>query len=396
MKTIEPGLGKAKKQVAFGAAGISVFLHLGLLLLVGGVVVVEYAVPRSTMTGELSPVMSEDSSPTAEETPEPVGEPEAPDAPSESAAAPSENTPVDLNVSTIDVLSVHTPTSSFQMPAAMGAPGGGSGTPSAAGGAGGGGKGGKPGRISNPFGGAERLDKGSMEGIFYDLKQTVDRKPSGMDRDKYLVLLEDFFKRGWNRRMLEKYYRVRNPLYTSQIYMPLMNANEAPKAFHVENEVQPAQWIILYEGQFQAPESGQYRFAGYADDMLVVRVNDRVVLDGSIITARANNKPVENPVVKVPGQEVAAAHKIGNGSLIYSDWMHFDADQANKIEILVGERPGGQFCAFLFVEDREKSRTYKKDANGRPILPLFRTADVEAPSPSGDEFLKDGPVFGVK
>ncbi len=75
-----------RKKVAYGAAGLSLFIHLGLFLLVGSVVIVEYAVPRSPMTGEVVTVVSSEQN-SSDESPENVGEPEAMAAPSVTASA---------------------------------------------------------------------------------------------------------------------------------------------------------------------------------------------------------------------------------------------------------------------------------------------------------------------
>lgn len=379
---------KSKKKISIGSAGISLFVHLGLFFLVGGVVVVEYAVPRSNMTGELAPVVSEDSEVVPEESPEPAGEPEAAENPSEAETAPAESAPLELSVSPVDVLSISTPVSSFQMPA-MGGGTGGAGTGSAAGSPSSSQGKGQKGKISNPFGGAERVNNASLEGILFDLKQTRSGNSTNMTSAKYEEVLREFFAKKWNRGILNEYYQVKKPLYASQIYMPLMGAELAPKAFGVEKEVKPSQWLILYSGTIQAPKSGRYRFAGYADDVLGVRIDGKNVLDGS----RPSWKPGSPMLRDLPAQDVLA-HVIANGHMSYSDWIYLAENEDHTIEILVGEQPGVRFCAFLFIE--EKNGNYRKGVNGRPILPLFRTADMETVSLKEAECETDGPVFGTK
>ena len=43
----------------------------------------------------------------------------------------------------------------------------------------------------------------------------------------------------------------------------------------------PKQWVALYEGKIAAPETGRYRFWGVADDVLLARVKNRLVIDAS-------------------------------------------------------------------------------------------------------------------
>jgi hypothetical protein len=66
------------------------------------------------------------------------------------------------------------------------------------------------------------------------------------------------------------------------------------------------------------------------------------------------------------------------------------------VEILIGENPGGSFEAFLFIE--QEGRRYKTLPDGRPILPLFRTANEGIDIKMGSEsatpsFDPRGPVF---
>lgn len=84
------------------------------------------------------------------------------------------------------------------------------------------------------------------------------------------------------------------------------------------------------------------------------------------------------------------SHRAGNGYLAYGDWMNLSSGVPNTMEILMGERPGGFFCAFLMVE--AKGEKYRKEASGRPILPIFRLGDAEI---NLEEAVKSGkaPVF---
>jgi hypothetical protein len=226
--------------------------------------------------------------------------------------------------------------------------------------------------MKNPFGDLTRT-AGSLQGSFYDLKQTRNRKPSGMDARKYFDVVREFEKKDWNLNVLKDFYKASQPVFATQLFIPLQIAEGAPKAFNVENEVQPAQWLILYEGNFKAPKSGKYRFVGYADDVLMVRINGKTVLDGSRggMIGEIQGKDLLSNVK----QTLEKTHKAGNGWLAYGEWMDLDKSSPQKIEILLGERPGGQFCAFLMVEAKDAS--YKKEASGRPILPLFQLAETD-------------------
>src|SRR5581483_10573497 len=88
-----------------------------------------------------------------------------------------------------------------------------------------------------------------LAGTFYDLKQTRDRRPTGMDPHKYADELTRFVQNGWSQSVLEKYFKGPQALYAQQIFVPSMPADEGPKAFGLEKDVQPGMWVAYYRGR---------------------------------------------------------------------------------------------------------------------------------------------------
>ena len=128
-----------------------------------------------------------------------------------------------------------------------------------------------------PFG-LKSMQAGTFKGELYDLKQT----PGGKliePRVNFATVMRNFFASNWNRAQLRKYFQAPQPLYTTQFYIPWMQAIEAPKAFGVEQQVAPSNWIALYEAKVSPPTSGRYRFIGAADDLIAVRFNNKLVLE---------------------------------------------------------------------------------------------------------------------
>ncbi|MEZ0294992.1 MAG: hypothetical protein ACAI35_00905 [Candidatus Methylacidiphilales bacterium] len=209
--------------------------------------------------------------------------------------------------------------------------------------------------------GSEEESEFALVGIIYDLKQTQKREPTRMDAGRgYTSVVEEFMEKGWAESVLNKYFRCARPLYTTQIYIPSMGAGEAPKAFGLEKVIKPSQWIAHYKGQVSPPEPGTYRFVGYADDMLAVAVNEKTVLFGSRFDVKMW-KSTEKPGARA-----------GNGFLTYGDWITIKKDEIIDLDVLVGERPGGTFNAFLLYQ--KQGETYSQDSQGFPILPLFQLA----------------------
>jgi hypothetical protein len=243
----------------------------------------------------------------------------------------------------------------------MGPPGGGMGN-------GGGGGGAMP-----LFGFRERGGGGSLTGYLYDLKQNREGKPTGMDVNKYAAELTKFCQGGWNEGMLAQYFKSPKPLFLTQVFIPDMIADEAPKAFDVDkgpHKVEPKMWAAIYKGKVIAPFSGKFRFIGFADDVLEVRFEGRHVLSAGchMLGGPAPDKkyvydflePARQSWYATMGDRVSAPIAVQQG-------------QTYDIEVMIGEEPGGYFCAHLLWE--QEGANYEKDhKSGNPRLPIFQLA----------------------
>jgi hypothetical protein len=131
---------------------------------------------------------------------------------------------------------------------------------------------------ASPFG-QDKPNSGeaALIGIFYDMKQTADRKPVNMDLGTYCKTIEDFVNGGWDESILDKYYQVSTPRYTTQIYVPVIASEMAPLAFGVQNWVKGGFWLVHYKAQVTPPHDGTYRFVGWADCQIEVAVNQKLV-----------------------------------------------------------------------------------------------------------------------
>lgn len=220
----------------------------------------------------------------------------------------------------------------------------------------------------------------TLIGIFYDLKQTQQHEPIPEFAQHYTASLDEFFVSGFDEALLNRFFRAATPLYTTQLATPHMSADVAPKAFGVEDVVKPSYWVVHYKGQIAPPSDGTYRFVGNFDDLLVVAINRKVVLDGSHPTTRFPLLAWKEPVDR--GPKVAA-----NDLAKYGNWINLKAGKPVDIDILIGERPGGLFYGVLLYEKR--GETYPIQGN-QIILPLFQTAE----NPSQDNrFLTDRPLW---
>jgi hypothetical protein len=236
------------------------------------------------------------------------------------------------------------------------------------------------------FFGLRESGGGSFVGTFYDLKQTPTHRSTEMTEQKYTDIVTDFAKNGWNESALQKFYHGPQPLYNTQIFTPYMPADEGPRAFHVSGEVKPRLWLALYKGRVSPPETGTYHFVGAGDDIMIVRFNGQNVLDGSW-----NPHGVANIEAKYDyGFSKIPNHFVKGPAISATVGNYYD------MEVLIGEQPGGEFFADLFIE--KDGATYEKESHGAPILPIFRVADGKMPALSSGQkapppFAPNGPIW---
>ena len=225
----------------------------------------------------------------------------------------------------------------------------------------------------------------ALMGIFYDLKQTQTHVPA--EASKYPQVIDEFLTKNWDESVLNRYYRASRPIYTTQIFIPQINADQGPKAFGVEKLVVPNWYLVHYKGQVEVPETGTYRFVGYGDNVMCVGVNEKTVLV-------ANRADVILPTFKWTST--------GTGERAYPDadaingtWLPLKKDDIIDLDVLIGESSGGLSAFYLMIE--KQGEHYALDEKGHPILPIFQVAPYDTPvSPPQSwepKFAKSGVVW---
>lgn len=220
----------------------------------------------------------------------------------------------------------------------------------------------------NNFFGKDEIAPGeaALMGIFYDLKQGQDHKPIAMDMGAYNKVFTDFIQSGWDEKVLSRFYRTTKPLYTTQIFVPLLSADEGPKAFDVVKTVKPPYWLVHYRAQVCPPKDGTYRFWGYGDAMFAAAVNGKLYLISNTNTSLEDIWKSPEPMT-IPA---------GNGFLRAGEWLTLKANEPIDLELFFGDRMGGVFCDFFMVE--EKGAIFEMDGK-YPILPIFQLAPFDTP-----------------
>ena len=242
--------------------------------------------------------------------------------------------------------------------------------------------------------GSNRSMGDELTGTFYDLKQTKDGKPTGMTNERYIEEVRKFAS-SFKSNRFKDYFKAPQEKYASFFMIPSMSANAAPKAYGVDNVVKPKHWVAFYEGHFAAQEAGHYRFCGFADDILLVEVRGRLVLDASHQAWRKKVTSWESD------DDNNRQWPISGQKMVIGDWFRLEKNTPTRIELLFGECPGGIFSCQLMIEQRGKEyRQVAVDGGTRPVLPVFKTKDIPREMHgkmrfNSNEATLDGPSFGA-
>ncbi len=218
------------------------------------------------------------------------------------------------------------------------------------------------------FGGVQTIGN-DLEGTFYDLKRTRSGNNRPMDTTAYADELTKFVRNGWRPSTLAKFYQSPKKLYSTSIFVPQVPSTLAPFSFG-EPDTIASQWVVHYTGKLVYYEDIKFRFWGCADDVLIVRVDGEIVLNGSW-----NSTSLGARFIAGKWDSNATRNRqwyLGNSKAWGGDWIELKAGVPLDMEVLIGEQPGGNFAAMLLVE--VDGVEYETNPQNQKFLPIFRTA----------------------
>ena len=231
--------------------------------------------------------------------------------------------------------------------------------------------------------------KGGLTGTLYDMKQDRNRKPLDYNGGvpEFFPKLYEIAKERFRPTAFNEFYRAKVTLSFTMLAVPNVPAEEGPKAFQADREIQPRGWFVHYQGKIDPPTEAEWRFAGVFDDALLIYINNRLVFDGSYDSEGAEEE------TRQPFGDTPVA---GGRSAFVGKWVRLK--QGADIDIIVGERPGGRVGGVLLVQ--KKHERYETRPDGQPILPVFafnppRKEDLERIEKVGYPIAKETPVFKV-
>ncbi len=203
---------------------------------------------------------------------------------------------------------------------------------------------------------------GGFVGTFYDFKRDTHGKPNGVrqNRPLYTKILKSFARGStWNAPASESHYTSKAKLSAKAFFFPAIADTEAGDAFQAK-DTGPGMWVAHYSGSVTAPVTGRFRFVGWGDNVMIVGINGKVVLDASDIgyVDPKDRKGIGS--VSFP--------KKGDTPLLQGEVFQVTEGQTLKIDILLGDE-GGIYCAGLMLQ--KEGQSFGKGKGDIPELPLF-------------------------
>ncbi len=212
----------------------------------------------------------------------------------------------------------------------------------------------------------EQIDIGNnLVGTFYDMKKRRGGGTLVLDNEGFKLAVGKFTRGGWKTAALAKYYRAPKKLYATSILIGRIWSVFAPGEFG--EETQGLQWIVHYKGKLVYPEPIKFRFWGAGDDILLVRVDGKDVLNASWPGTEHYFSDWKSSAAGTREQ------MMGNTYAAIGDWITLEAHKPVDMEVLLGEVPGGVFSSMLVVE--VEGVDYEMNKRGGLILPMFKMGE---------------------
>ncbi len=195
--------------------------------------------------------------------------------------------------------------------------------------------------------GFDKAVEGTLTGKLFDFKQTRNGDP--IPNTSVSKVSSEFVKNFRLKDLERDFFSVDKELYASYFIIPSTSADVAPKAFGAEGIIEPKRLGAAYTGRYTPAVSGRFRFMGRGDDVIIVRVNGKIVLDGSWNTSYSSWRQSPEAAQADSGRNYNRLFGMGP-KVITGDWVNFTAGQAVDLDVFVAEVPGGSFGAYLLIE----------------------------------------------
>ncbi|MGN0860783.1 MAG: hypothetical protein ACI4P3_02680 [Candidatus Spyradosoma sp.] len=232
----------------------------------------------------------------------------------------------------------------------------------------------------------------ALTGTLYDVKRSRDGKTvyastDGAGKNKRKeelhralgMLVAGKFR---TTELDRRYFKAGTKLRSNQIYINQRPANAATEAFAnppvSEGGKAPFDapgWLAVYEGDVTAPETGEFRFVGMGDDVLLVGVNGEPALyafwpgegHGPAVPYHKGWEPED--VCGKNGKDGRNVAKVGSEHLYKGQWIRMTKGRKYHVVIAFGEGAGGSAGARLGVHQKG---VFEKNE----VVPVFKLGAI--------------------
>lgn len=212
--------------------------------------------------------------------------------------------------------------------------------------------------------GYDQALEGTLTGTLYDLKTDRNRKPISYSSNLEQAaspIFKDFTRNFDLNKLSRKFFRADTTLYASYFVINNQPAGNAPKAFQAEGVIEPKMICASYTGTYKPTESGRFRLFGRGDDVLVVSINGKIVLDASWRTEYYSGWKQGSSAAREDEKNPRSYFGFKPAG-ITGDWFDLRAGVMTEVDIVVAEVPGGWFGGYLLIEKE-----------GQPGMEIFTT-----------------------
>lgn len=186
-----------------------------------------------------------------------------------------------------------------------------------------------------------------------------------------------------------RYAAAETMLEANQLFIASVWASDLPAAFADERGRMPFRSpgvLAIYEGEITPPETGEYRFVGAGDDVLLVGLDGVPALyayypkegHGKYVECREGWEP-ENHC----GERGNDGENCGNAKIFKGQWLSLRKGRKYRITIAFGDAIGGLSSARLGVQ----RKGVEEDDSA---IPIFKLDDIH---PDLKNFMKIAPPF---
>ncbi len=199
--------------------------------------------------------------------------------------------------------------------------------------------------------GFDQAMEGTLKGTLYDFKRDPKGKPIGTTRE---VLTPNFIKAIFNLNVGQldrKFFKAEKSLYASYLAIPWGRSEFGPRTFGVEREIKANYIGVHYIGSYKPRKSGQFRLLGRGDNVLLVKVNGRLVLDGSVNPGAYSRWDGKNKLNQPAYFGCPAKLRTMEGI-----WFNLREGAETDVEIFIGETHGGTSGAYILIQDYDTKK----------------------------------------